>query len=484
MRSRDDAAKWASEGIPADALLTQQEGGRPRVAKGWRETALFFALTVLLPTGLLYFLSKRFGFTVPIFNLDLLVLCAATAIIAMWRPALAVALAALGVGAITCLQILLGVGLVYIDDPALIGEYLQFAGHWPWGLISTWALVAVIAIVALYFVLRRVDVRRVRAWPAIAILVALLSLDLAGRTELGFSLIKTNPTTSTANRTFSVLKKWARSPGFTYVAHPGASMAAELNGGSLIPDRILSISVEAFGLADDQAFNDAIRAPLESRLAGTYSIEARAHPYKGATLAGELRELCGLRISGTPTRAAATSIRPRCLPAHLDALGYSTTAMHGNSRFFYNRGELYSALGFQRTYFYEELSVRGSKICSTRSFSGICDDDVLAVAMRSLEGGSKAFVHVMTLETHFPLTATTPEDRRCDSAANEDARALCVYKNSFRRAMNSIASAIETAKVKPDVVYIYGDHAPPYVLVNERSFFKREEVPVIVLRRR
>jgi hypothetical protein len=50
--------------------------------------------------------------------------------------------------------------------------------------------------------------------------------------------------------------------------------------------------------------------------------------------------------------------------------------------------------------------------------------------------------------------------------------------------MDTIGRTVRRAPVKPDVVYIYGDHAPPYVTTNERLFFDRTKVPFIVLTRR
>ena len=50
--------------------------------------------------------------------------------------------------------------------------------------------------------------------------------------------------------------------------------------------------------------------------------------------------------------------------------------------------------------------------------------------------------------------------------------------------MATLGDALVAAKVKPDIVYIYGDHAPPYAIASDRSFFDRTSVPFIVLRRR
>ncbi len=448
----------------------------------WSQTAYLFGLLIVIPTVTLAILGELFGFLGPRLNLDLPLVYLATIIVSRFASGLGALFGIVGTAFVIAIQLLLGIGLVYIDNIALLGEYIQFARYWPWGLIAFWFMIALAALAALYALLSRVKISQARMAPVVLILLVVLSVDLLGRTAVGFEMIKTNAATSSTVRFAKVAKAWATSPGFVHEKHPGRSMADVLMGEAIKPDRILSISVEALGLSSNTSFNQAIVAPLEARLGDEYVVTVSTHAFKGATLAGELRELCGLRISGTPTRAASEAIRPECLPAKLKALGYQTTGLHGNSKYFYNRGELYKAIGFDKSIFYEDLA--GAKICKTRSFSGTCDADVFKAALDAMGRGDKGFAHVITLQTHFPLAAMRAEDHNCSKIGQVQDPNLCIYANQFAGVMDDLAGAILNAEVKPGVVYIYGDHAPPYVVASDRMFFSRERVPFITLTRR
>lgn len=469
------------EGGEANTTATPFEAANSRPVS-WSQTAYLFGLLVVIPTVTLIVLGELFGFLGPRLNLDLPLVYLATIVVSRLAGGLGAVFGIVGTAFVIAIQLLLGIGLVYIDNITLLGEYIQFARYWPWGLIAFWFMIALAALAALYVMLTRVKISQARMLPVVVILLAVLGVDLLGRTAAGFEMIKTNAATSSTVRFAKVAKAWATSPGFVHEKHPGQSMADTLMAAPVKPDRILSISVEALGLSNSDTFNQAIVAPLEARLGGEYVVTVSSHAFKGATLAGELRELCGLRISGTPTRAASEAIRPDCLPAKLKALGYQTTGLHGNSKYFYNRGELYKAIGFDRSIFYEDLV--GAKICKTRSFSGTCDADVFKAALEAMGRGDKGFAHVITLQTHFPLAAMRPEDHDCSKIGQVQDPNLCVYANQFAGVMDDLAGAILNAKVRPGIVYIYGDHAPPYVVASDRMFFSRERVPFITLTRR
>ncbi|WP_332765892.1 sulfatase-like hydrolase/transferase [Phenylobacterium sp.] len=475
-----------NSGLGVESLDANGAVTLPGTAKtqsvSWRQTAYLFGLLIVVPTVTLVILGARFGFMGPRLNLDLPLLYLATVVASRIAGGLGAVLGILGTAFVVAIQLLLGIGLVYIDNVALLGEYVEFARYWPWGLIAFWLATALAALAALYAVLTRINIGQARLLPVVVLLLAVLGVDLLGRTAIGFELIKTNAATSSTVRFAKVAKAWATNPGFVHERHPGQSMAGVLAGQAATPDRILSVSVEALGLSSNKVFNQAIVAPLEERLAGEYSVTVSAHAFKGATLAGELRELCGLRISGTPTRADSEAIRPECLPATLKARGYQTTGLHGNSKYFYNRGELYRAIGFDKSIFYEDLA--GAKVCKTRSFSGACDADVFKAALEAMGQGEKGFAHVMTLQTHFPLAAMRAEDHDCSKIGQVQDPNLCIYANQFADVMDELAGSILAAKTKPDVIYIYGDHAPPYVVASDRMFFNRESVPFITLTRR
>lgn len=480
-RSRRETRAGVNVGV--NELLDRGVRARSeRVSTSWRATLGLALLVVVAPTVVIWIVSSKLGLLVPKINLDVAVVYLLTVLLGRYSARLACFVAVFGTAMVLIVQVLVGVGLIYLDDPALIREYLSFVQFWPWRLIGIGAAIGAVALTILYLLLRRVRAGEARALPMIAVLALVAAADLASRTELGYKIFGSNVATSSVVRATKIARTWATSPGFTVGVHPGGSAAETLAAMTAKPARILSVSVESMGMAaKDPAYNAAMFRPLTERLGGLYKVDVGSHPYKGATLAGEIRELCALRIAGTPTGARAREISPKCLPRTLAAEGYYTAGLHGNSRFFYNRSELYRAIGFVQSVFYEDLRPKGAEICRTRAFAGICDREMLKTALDIGGAHPKSFVHLMTLDTHFPVGSTSPEDEACGPGASPKASGLCLYRNLMARALDNVATAVCEARVKPDMIYVFGDHAPPFAVGAERNFFDRSRIPVIVL---
>lgn len=454
----------------------------PSKGSSSRATILLGLILVVGPTLLVWALSRHFSLQVPIINLDLGVVYVAAVLVARRRQTLALFLAVAAVALVLAIQMFVGVGLIYLDDPALVKEYLSFVKFWPWRLIGLWMAVAVAGLFFLYLVLQPIQFGRARLWPVLLAMVLAITADLTTRTPLGYRLFGGNVATSSAVRATKIAYVWLTNPGFTAHPHPGDSELAAVNRLSPRPNRIVSIAVESYGFAAaDPAYNAYILKPLTRRLAGVYDVQIGQHPYKGATLAGEIRELCALRITGTPTRERAERIAPGCLPHQLRAAGYATTAMHGNSRFFYNRSEVYKALGFTDTRFIETLVLAGLPICKTWAFEGICDSAMLKLTMEISASAPKSFVHLITLDTHFPVGSRKTGDDVCGPGSAVKDSGLCLYRNLMHDAIGHIATSVCDAKTRPDVIYVFGDHAPPFAEGSKRNFFDRGHIPFITL---
>lgn len=458
--------------------------GEPVTARTWPATALLVGTVIALPLLAFAFVAMLFGFTSPIVNIDLFAIYLISALLAHRSRRLAAYFALAGVVFALSVQVLLGVGVIYLDDPALIREYLSFAVYWPWRLIGLWVVIAAAVFTGYYMLLRRVPMERARKLPVLFAALTLLGLDLAGRTSGGYDLVGPNVVTSSLSRGHKLAKSWITTAGFSAAPLNEATMVSRVTAGPL-PARLLSISVEALGFANDERFNARMFAPMQRELAGVYEVVMERRNYRGATLAGELRELCGQRTAGTPTRAKAALLKDGCLPAMLAAQGYESLAIHGNPQFFYNRAEVYPALGFTSTKFLEDYasSDREGLICQTRAFNGVCDRAVMRTALEFLSSKPLAYAHIMTLDTHFPLGTTALGDSRCASDATVTDGDLCLYQNQMANLLAMMAREIRSATRPPDVVYLFGDHAPPYVVAKERNFFDRKQVPFITLRR-
>ena len=447
-------------------------------------TILYVCVTFLVPTILFAVLSSRFGFQGPVINADFLILAIICAIGGSRNKILFSTILIIGIFFIVLIHIAIGLGAIYIDDISLIREYFQFYRYWPWKEIFMWLALGTLFLLPLYLILIRIDFNRIRVMPITILLALYIAVDLFGDTSVGHKFIPENILTSSANRTISLAKKWWSSPGFSDSPINEPMMAGALTDRKApLPDRILSVAVEAYGLANADALNQSIVQPMERLLSPYYSIRIATHPARGGTLTGEMRELCNLKTSGTPSGQDRERIGRDCLPHYLQARGYRTLGIHGNSGFFYSRRDLYPAIGFEETLFYDNFMRKDPSIprCKTRAFDGICDRAAMAAALAFLQEGGPRFAHVMTLDTHFPLDAASPEDRKCDIVAGLRDEDLCIYAHRMRTVLTELAQQLAEAKNRPDRVYIYGDHPPPYVSKQERDYFDRAAVPFLVL---
>lgn len=473
----------ATRAIGARAL-----GGRIRtlVDIAWGPTLALMLLIIVLPTAAYAFAAEWMGFAGQRLNFDFFALYLVTVFLAPCHRSLALVTAVAGVITILSIQVLLGVGVIYLDNPALIVEYLSFIAYWPWRLISFWLLVAAIVFTGFTFVLRRVPIERAAALPALAALALLFTVDAIGQTPRGQALVGGNWVTSSAFRGYLFTRKVIVGPKFNAKPFGEPTMVDEVVA-SKVPPRLLSVSVEALGVAAaDPAFNEAMFAPLRKEMAGSYDVQIGEHSFRGTTLAGELRELCSQETVGKPSSAEARTMSRGCLPARLRAAGYATFGIHGNAKHFYNRSLVYPALGFSHTKFYDDYAASGRsfKVCRYEAFQGACDDQVFDDALAFLAQHPRAYAHVMTLDTHFPLGVSELGDDRCGRVRGLNDSALCLYVNQLGNYLAKVGRQIRTTRVPPDKVILFGDHAPPFVEGRLRNYFNRQKVPVIVLTRR
>jgi len=269
--------------------------------------------------------------------------------------------------------------------------------------------------------------------------------------------------------------------GRTLTAFPSGSMTRDLKLTSP-PSQILSVAVESFGWARDPVQRAILLEPLLEKLGPYYTIMMSAHAFAGSTLPGEIRELCALQANGIPNTPKLLRRLQACLPEELRKRGYDTQALHGNGPLMYDRRVVYPAMGFARTWFNTDIwhAAPGIGPCPGTAFRGVCDAELLARAL-SLFDGHRRFVHVMTLDAHLPLPGTG--QAHCAPAFQLD-EGLCRYAQVTRSTFSSLAWEIQSARHRPDLIIIYGDHAPPFAATRAREQFSQSDVPYITLRRR
>lgn len=167
--------------------------------------------------------------------------------------------------------------------------------------------------------------------------------------------------------------------------------------------------------------------------------------------------------------------------------GYTTTAIHPNNGDFYNRNQVYTAMGFNKFLSIEDF--KDSAKISTRGF--ILDSEVNEVIKEQLNSTSDPqFIFGITIENHAPYNSKNSEgnikitsDKISDSKALNEAE---VYSEGLHDADKFIGQIIQTVKEtkKPTIIYVWGDHLPALSALDELGFlnniYDKYSTPLVV----
>jgi hypothetical protein len=234
------------------------------------------------------------------------------------------------------------------------------------------------------------------------------------------------------------------------------------------PSRVLFVVLESWGEAPN-ALSEFVRQieQISSRV-----LTSGYREFRGSTLPGELRELCG----ATPSLSKITEDLGDCLPARLARAGYVATAYHGYEGFFYMRDIVYPRLGFESSYFLSEL--RFLQQCDG-AFAGVCDDVLVDYAIDAMFREERAFTYVLSLSAHEPASRSALGRPYAQRISIDDALIMPTVLN---RAL--IAHAIREVRERSRPgestwIYFAGDHNPPSQL--EGTTLPRGKVPYLLV---
>src|SRR5450830_1427073 len=172
-------------------------------------------------------------------------------------------------------------------------------------------------------------------------------------------------------------------------------------------------------------------------------------------------------------------IRANCLPNYFNTLDWVTKGYHGFSKKMFNRSEWWKYIGFQQTFFFEELN-SSLRRCGGM-FAGICDADLIHQAF-STSQFNKEFIYILTLNSHLPIPSTvfTKEDMsRGECRLHIEVCALEKSHSVVFTQINFELNRIDPLKL-PYVV-IVGDHSPPFGNELIRNNYSQSKVPKFVL---
>ena len=277
---------------------------------------------------------------------------------------------------------------------------------------------------------------------------------------------------------------------------PRADMAANswelwrdvsLSAGTVPPYNIVLILVESEGLLRNpedmhRVFEPLLNASVNAR----YAIRSGAVPFEGATVSGEFRVLC--RIHAWEANLADLRSLPPCLPKLLKERGYLTLSYHANTGRFFDRPPWYRALGFQHSYFKEQLASMVAKpfVNCGYVFKGVCDLGIADVIERELRqpAPNKKFIYWLTYNSHLPVDSGLARQSAFDCGFDKALSAHagpCDLARIHYELHQAIARLALDAELPPTRFIIVGDHMPPFATLAERALYDDGHVPFIDL---
>lgn len=171
------------------------------------------------------------------------------------------------------------------------------------------------------------------------------------------------------------------------------------------------------------------------------------------------------------------------LPMYLNTLGYETTAMHNNGKYFYNRSAVYQNMGFNRFTSIENMINMADRAKYINAAGWATDDLIYNSIENQLKNTDKPqFIYAISVENH-PMYG---DDRygkdnfkiTKKGISDNSKRALNTYLTGMQRADNKLKALIENVKTldRPTIVIFFGDHLPNLQKVyDEYGYFKSEQ---------
>ena len=256
------------------------------------------------------------------------------------------------------------------------------------------------------------------------------------------------------------------------------------HGGRPAYPRVVLVVVESMGEFKDAAAESLMEGSLASpEILRRYRLTRGTVPFWGGTIYGEFRELCQVRLVNLGLTI------PACLPKTLKRTepGFESVGLHGFTNRFYRRYQWYPQLGFDRILMAEELYQAGATKQCGAEFQGICDTDVMKLIHQELLKGSRTktkLVYWMTLNSHLPLDPAGGRESTLDCSQAPVTRtnpAICLHTRMISVVLEGMKAIAEDPAIPSTAFIIVGDHAPPYMTLKERSLYRDDRVPYMIL---
>lgn len=374
----------------------------------------------------------------------------------------------------------------HFASPLEFFRSIRFAGQIGW---TDLLHLKVATMLILPFVLALVGIWRLRLWPVgnrlvVGSIAFLLCADaLNGSSAVSQRDVRQVSVNIAGSSLHGIARALLADTGDTAVTRvaPGSGGRAEFENhlpSAMSSGRsVLYVIVESMGWHTHPAVRGWLQQQLyPASVSRDYSLSIASVTADGGTTSGELRRLCGLQGS---YRIMTSEVGEHCLPKVFANLGWHTLGYHGFSAEMFDRRRWWPLIGIQDGRFAEELIPNSTRECGG-AFRGICDDDLVGAAVRSM-AATKTFAYVLTLNSHLPVAPIDfPSDLAivCKEAnVGDDVCTLLAHQGV---ALRAVAGVLSSTFAKPFVIVV-GDHSPPFFDSQSREQFAHHSVPLFAL---
>ncbi len=237
-------------------------------------------------------------------------------------------------------------------------------------------------------------------------------------------------------------------------------------------NKILFVVNESWGETKNKLLQEAILKNILNQQQNFEYFNMGKFKFVGATVQGELRELCQEYVSGFALRFVAAEKFVNCLPNKLKKQGYQTIALHGASGQLYDRYAWYPKAGFNRILTAEYLI--GKPTC--HSFNGVCDYVLFEEVKNEFKTHDKLFLYWLTLTSHINYSKEDIFNHRliCETYGVSNETDICRNFKLQAQFFDGLAELIQQEEMQGVEVIVVGDHQPPVIYLGEAMKYLEE----------
>lgn len=235
-------------------------------------------------------------------------------------------------------------------------------------------------------------------------------------------------------------------------------LLTQIQSNQLQSDKILFIVSESWSETAKPEQQQAILKAIYAQKDKFEFIHQGHFTAVGATVTGEIRELCQKRLMAMDTRQISADELKGCIPNLLKNKGYNTYSVYSGYEGLYSPEYWYPLAGLDKRYFFKDLPEGGHcKYTDAR-----CDILLTDKVKELLLSSEKSFVYWLTLNTHAPYNDIVFIDGfDCNVVGLETGTAVCNNYKLHYQFFTALAQMIEDPQLKGIEVYIVGDHPAP-----------------------